>query len=84
MLTSNPHTGIAAQQAISKIRLRTKADQCVQNEFRITHSYFNMITIRHSLPKDLDAMIEIFHYARQFKEHGNPNEWINGYPLPLN
>lgn len=40
-----------------------------------------MITIRHSLPKDLDAIIEIFHYARQFmKEHGNPNQWINGYP----
>ena len=37
--------------------------------------------IRHSLPKDLDAIIEIFHYARQFmKEHGNPNQWINGYP----
>ena len=75
MLTSNP-TRIAANKLYQKIRLRTKADQCVQNEFRITHSYFNMITIRHSLPKDLDAIIEIFHYARQFmKEHGNP---ING------
>ena len=80
MLTSNP-TRIAANKLYQKLGFEQKADQCVQNEFRITHSYFNMITIRHSLPKDLDAIIEIFHYARQFmKEHGNPNQWINGYP----
>ena len=29
----------------------------------------------------IPAIIEIYHYARQFmKEHGNPNQWINGYP----
>lgn len=39
------------------------------------------MTIRHACPQDLDAIMEIFNYARQFmKKHGNPNQWINGYP----
>lgn len=40
-----------------------------------------MMTIRHSSLQDLDTIMDIFAYARQFmKEHGNPNQWINGYP----
>lgn len=40
-----------------------------------------MITIRHSSLHDLDTIMDIFAYARQFmKAHGNPNQWINGYP----
>lgn len=39
------------------------------------------MTIRLSHPEDLDAIMEIFSYARRFmQEHGNPNQWINGYP----
>lgn len=39
------------------------------------------MTIRLSTPQDLDTLMDIFHYARQFMQaHGNPNQWINGYP----
>lgn len=39
------------------------------------------MTIRLSHPEDLDAIMEIFACARRFmQEHGNPRQWINGYP----
>ncbi len=40
-----------------------------------------MITIRKSRPEDLDELMKIFDYARRFMQaHGNPNQWIDGYP----
>ncbi len=40
----------------------------------------NMI-IRKSTLDDLDRMMEIYEYAREFmKESGNHNQWIEGYP----
>lgn len=37
--------------------------------------------IRLSQMKDLDAIMDIYRYARHFMQtHGNPNQWINGYP----
>lgn len=39
------------------------------------------MTIRISQSNDLDTIMDIYSYARRFmKEHGNPNQWINGYP----
>ena len=37
--------------------------------------------IRKTEYKDIDKVIEIFDYARNFmRENNNPNQWINGYP----
>ena len=37
--------------------------------------------IRQTTFNDLKPIMAIYDYARQFmKEHGNPNQWINGYP----
>jgi hypothetical protein len=37
--------------------------------------------IRKSEIKDLKALMPIYDYARSFmRSHGNPNQWINGYP----
>jgi len=34
------------------------------------------MTIRHSIPQDLDRMMEIYAHARSFMAaHGNPNQW---------
>lgn len=39
------------------------------------------MTIRLSRIEDLDEIMDIYSYARQFmKAHGNPHQWINGYP----
>ncbi len=37
--------------------------------------------IRHTLPGDLDTVMAIYEHARQYmRQHGNQNQWINGYP----
>ncbi len=37
--------------------------------------------IRKTLPGDIDAIMDIYTYARSFmKSTGNGNQWINGYP----
>lgn len=37
--------------------------------------------IRQTTFDDLKPIMAIYDYARQFmKKHGNPNQWINGYP----
>ncbi len=37
--------------------------------------------IRRTEPADLDAVMDIYDRARQYmKGHGNPNQWIDGYP----
>ena len=39
------------------------------------------MTIRKAVPAELDRIMEIFDYAREFmKRSGNPTQWINGYP----
>ncbi|MCD7923501.1 MAG: GNAT family N-acetyltransferase [Bacteroides sp.] len=39
------------------------------------------MTIRISQPQDLDALMDIYSYARRFMQaHGNPTQWVNGYP----
>ena len=39
------------------------------------------MTIRHSSPEDLDALMDLYSHARRFMQaNGNPNQWINGYP----
>lgn len=39
------------------------------------------MTIRTSQAKDLNAIMDIYSYARLcMREHGNPNQWVNGYP----
>lgn len=40
-----------------------------------------MIKIRQTTPGDLPAVMAIYDYARRFmQEHGNPNQWTDGYP----
>lgn len=37
--------------------------------------------IRKAVPEDLDRIMEIYEYAREFmKRSGNPTQWIDGYP----
>ena len=37
--------------------------------------------IRKTLPQDLDAVMDRYAAARTFMHsHGNPNQWVNGYP----
>ncbi len=37
--------------------------------------------IRLTSPEDLDTVMEIYDHARQYmRQHGNHNQWINGYP----
>lgn len=39
------------------------------------------MTIRLSRPQDLDILMDIFDHARHFMQtHGNPHQWIDGYP----
>ncbi|WP_455674590.1 GNAT family N-acetyltransferase [Phocaeicola sp.] len=39
------------------------------------------MNIRQTEPGDLKAVMAIYDYARTFMQaHGNPNQWINGYP----
>lgn len=39
------------------------------------------MTIRKTVANDLESVMVIYDYARRFmQEHGNPNQWINGYP----
>lgn len=39
------------------------------------------MNIRPTVPEDLKAVMAIYAYARRFmQEHGNPNQWIDGYP----
>ena len=39
------------------------------------------MNIRQSTPNDLKALMALYDHARRFmQEHGNPNQWINGYP----
>ena len=37
--------------------------------------------IRKTTLNDLEPVMAMYDYARKFmQEHGNPNQWINGYP----
>lgn len=37
--------------------------------------------VRHSTEHDLPAICDIFEHARQYmREHGNLNQWVDGYP----
>lgn len=37
--------------------------------------------IRQTVSEDLNAVMAVYAYARKFmQEHGNPDQWINGYP----
>ena len=39
------------------------------------------MTIRKAVPAELDRIMEIFDYAREFmKRSGNPTQWTDGYP----
>lgn len=39
------------------------------------------INIRQTEPHDLAALMAIYDHARRFMQtHGNPNQWIDGYP----
>ena len=39
------------------------------------------MNIRKSAPKDIEAIMEIYAYARaSMKESGNPNQWFNSHP----
>ncbi len=40
-----------------------------------------MLSVKKAVLADLPRLLEIFASARQFMvQHGNPNQWINGYP----
>lgn len=41
----------------------------------------NRMEIRHAVPADMEAILDIYSQARQFMaENGNPTQWNDGYP----
>lgn len=39
------------------------------------------MTIRKTLPQDIETVMAMYDYARSFmRANGNPNQWIDGYP----
>lgn len=39
------------------------------------------MTIRKTTANDINKLLEIFDYAREYmKANNNPNQWVNGYP----